>query len=1315
MLIFLILSVSVLTLTSCREINFQEVDFSFEKRASSYKHINNGGVKSADNLPYNIDAITGATVTVEGAGVYTSIPLSVREIENAVNGQARGEYQDKNGVFIYEGLDLYYLLNDMKDGDNGIKLTDTSYKVILKNSNRESISEFTLDEVEKAHSDKRPILLAYGMADKDESVIAPFVYDGKEKGTHSIGYVEKLHNEDGCIKLVYDTNKYGKNNYKEFSNVAYVYVAEEKEPGFKHSDNAINPLYSNSEYTDYIVTFRGSELGNEVDVTVRDIEDLVKYDKDKNVVSGGLGYRDTYSLANNAYWYVNTYEGVDLYKYLMYLGMEDAKTMGLKKARTSLVKFLAADGAASNETFSVDTLSYPDAFGFYKKNVNDKNDGKYVSTNEDLVKLGFPVLVAYGVNNYPYAITKADKAYVSGLSNSGGPLHVVFGKTQYSHPNGSNQIQYLDTVVVGEDILYNTHSYTDDSDIYKYKDDKLSIVVENEKGEKIVEKNISVNEIEDLVYGEGVSKHQAKLYKVKNHYETKTNNKIESNIYEGIDLSNFLLEYIKLNGIIGAITFESSENYDDVVVNLEDIFTTGNNLSLNRENIKPIIAFAKNGKALVKDESAKGYVSDIDLKPVSSEPKKYSVQNDGGPLMILLPSRNSEKYDGEHLKNLSRITIRLKVDEHSHLSGDFGDSILNSTIVFNGAGLEKETQLKVIEIEELQTKAKIYHYNIDNEYKGVPCYELFKHIGIKNNAGDVTIYGRSGDKLTLPLSRIKNQYINEKDEKVTAMFVYGSRQNNENNETIGRPLAKNDGGPIKFVVSEEEGNKVLSVDDVVKVEVSANEIVTWSHKMSDVYSEFLNNTFTISIKNDSNDITKEYKLSELESMDDLIIRDKYHVLDIGECEGIDIWKLVKKVNPSIDNSNLVSVTFYAEDGYKNDVLSVIGLDALDNGVEFDGNRLKVLLAYAINGYPLVDNETHEGYTGLAKNTDGPMRLVVEGVQGASVKKCNKVVVTLASEDTGEQLSDNQFYDASGNVITIKENAKELTTAASYGVAVPFFTALKISDRVKGVNIKQKFWYEADTNYKDVESLGKGQFDLEKLAKVNPSSIVHRANDKQTIDDVKKLGIDALCIRVENYDDIIDTLTMMGKYFGVEGRAKQVIKYIEGKFEKIDNIVKKIPSEKKKTAIVMGGTLGRVAGKDMLQTFMIERAGGICPVDESKNNSWVNIGVEKIFEYNPDYLFLTNSTALDYDIEELYGDRVWDGMNAVKNKKIFQIPSKNDAWDMPGISCPIGTMYMLHEMYPEYFSKEELEKEIEEYYTFMFGKTFDKEYLGYNLE
>ena len=54
------------------EIDNSSIDFS----TSVYKHITNGGITADEHMPYNVDAITGATLTVEGPGVETSIPLS---------------------------------------------------------------------------------------------------------------------------------------------------------------------------------------------------------------------------------------------------------------------------------------------------------------------------------------------------------------------------------------------------------------------------------------------------------------------------------------------------------------------------------------------------------------------------------------------------------------------------------------------------------------------------------------------------------------------------------------------------------------------------------------------------------------------------------------------------------------------------------------------------------------------------------------------------------------------------------------------------------------------------------------------------------------------------------------------------------------------------------------------------------------------------------------------------------------------------------------------------------------------------------------
>lgn len=322
----------------------------------------------------------------------------------------------------------------------------------------------------------------------------------------------------------------------------------------------------------------------------------------------------------------------------------------------------------------------------------------------------------------------------------------------------------------------------------------------------------------------------------------------------------------------------------------------------------------------------------------------------------------------------------------------------------------------------------------------------------------------------------------------------------------------------------------------------------------------------------------------------------------------------------------------------------------------------------------------------------------------------------ANTAPSESPSGETVTDGSGSVLEIPQNNTETTIASVYAVSVPFIVALGLSDRVRAINVKSKFWTENDASLAAAGTVGRGVVDLEALAKIGADVLIHRSNDPETVEAVEPLGVDVLCITAEDLDDIKYTLGMMGDYFGVPDRAKEVCDWIDAKFDYIDTIVSEIPEDERVTALVMGGQLGRIAGGDMLQSWMIEKAGGVCVADGVEaDHDWTNIGVETIFGWDPEYLFCTGSTALEYSAEGLYEDPSWSAVKAVKNGRVYRIPAKLDAWDMPGISCVIGTMYMLWRMYPEHFSADELQEQIDEYYTFMFGKTFDAAYLGYDLE
>lgn len=306
-------------------------------------------------------------------------------------------------------------------------------------------------------------------------------------------------------------------------------------------------------------------------------------------------------------------------------------------------------------------------------------------------------------------------------------------------------------------------------------------------------------------------------------------------------------------------------------------------------------------------------------------------------------------------------------------------------------------------------------------------------------------------------------------------------------------------------------------------------------------------------------------------------------------------------------------------------------------------------------------------------------------------------------------------DGAGHELAVPEDGASEKIASVYGTAVPFIVAAGLADQVVAINCKSNFWKEAAEPLNAAGTVGRGVVDLEALAQSGATVLIHRSNDDKTAEAVDKLGLQTLCIRAEDMQGIFDTLLLLGEYFGKTDRAQEVIDWMNAKFTAIDELVATVPEEERATALVLGGETGRVAGGDMIQTWMIEKAGGIPVAAEVENDAnWITVGVETVFGWDPEYLFCTSSASLDYTVDELMQDDAWSAMQCVVNDHIAIIPSRLDTWDMPGIAVVPGTFWMLHQMYPELLSAEALQAEIDEYYRFMFGKTFDADYLGYEI-
>ena len=305
-------------------------------------------------------------------------------------------------------------------------------------------------------------------------------------------------------------------------------------------------------------------------------------------------------------------------------------------------------------------------------------------------------------------------------------------------------------------------------------------------------------------------------------------------------------------------------------------------------------------------------------------------------------------------------------------------------------------------------------------------------------------------------------------------------------------------------------------------------------------------------------------------------------------------------------------------------------------------------------------------------------------------------------------------DMKGRAVSVPKNTSENTVATTYGVVTPFFVTLNMSDRVLAATFKNKgFLRKVDEVIIKAGDIGNVSLDAESLAKFAPDVYICKNDESDKLEVAESLGIPVIMINPETPEDVMEVYELLGKLFGVEARAAEINAYIRAQLDEISALTKNIPENEKKTALVMGSELGRVAGNDMLQTIMLKLAGAKTVVDGITNNFiWVNIGTEKIFELDPEYLFITSSNVLNYKVTDITEDSAWSAMKAVKGGNVYKIPAKMDSWDMPGPGFVLAIYYMINTMYPDIYPDDKLQEKIDAYYQFMYGKTFDGETIGY---
>lgn len=212
--------------------------------------------------------------------------------------------------------------------------------------------------------------------------------------------------------------------------------------------------------------------------------------------------------------------------------------------------------------------------------------------------------------------------------------------------------------------------------------------------------------------------------------------------------------------------------------------------------------------------------------------------------------------------------------------------------------------------------------------------------------------------------------------------------------------------------------------------------------------------------------------------------------------------------------------------------------------------------------------------------------------------------------------------------------------------------------------------------------------MESLIGLQPDLVLAGKNQHEKFvpllesNNIKVIELDA-----KTYDDVKDTVQLLGKIYGTEDKADAECRLLD---QEIEAVLKKIP-EQKKHIVIMHATASSVTveGEKSIAGCVSNILGfeNVALAKMQNKGDKVPYSMEALVEQNPEIIFITSMGKAEEIENRLRNDfknnPAWASLEAVKNGRVYVLP-ENLFLLNPGLNYPEAVEYMAKQVYPEVF-------------------------------
>lgn len=168
-----------------------------------------------------------------------------------------------------------------------------------------------------------------------------------------------------------------------------------------------------------------------------------------------------------------------------------------------------------------------------------------------------------------------------------------------------------------------------------------------------------------------------------------------------------------------------------------------------------------------------------------------------------------------------------------------------------------------------------------------------------------------------------------------------------------------------------------------------------------------------------------------------------------------------------------------------------------------------------------------------------------------------------------------------------------------------------------------------------------------------------------------------------FDAIPSALRLFGGILGVEDRAERLAAYAEAALAEVDAILAQVPPGKRPRVYLARGPEGLETGvRGSINTEIIERAGGVNVAEAPGQRGIVTVSIEQMLTWNPEVIVTWDERFYD----RVWNDPLWQGVDAVRNRRVYLSPSAPFGWidRPPSINRLLGLRWLASVLYPDRF-------------------------------